>query len=106
PTGDLLWQTARDLTSPYACAFALVVGTCAAAEHSSVLIDMIDGKTLADAYTAKISRANVQYAELDPVLRDLNGDGSTDLMLFESRGAASSSLYQGVVSGHDGSVPW
>jgi hypothetical protein len=96
PAGDLIWETDTVGNGVFVCAFALVVGDCLSlAQGPAQDIELVDGGTLAAAWTAQ--REATPY--LVPLLVDLTGDGKTDIYSFDFG-------EQALISGADGVTAW
>ena len=103
PAPDFLWQTQTDITMPWACAYAVVVGRCLSGSPTQILaLEMIDGNDMSSAWTARMVERNQVFAFAFPDIGDLDADGATDIVAL----TASNALALTAMSGADGSRLW
>jgi len=97
-TADLLWEAPRQITTPLACVFASIEA-CASPSADILSAEMIDGATLATAW----SQTTVGGGYVQTRLGDLNADGHDDVLAY-AYPATGPTL--SMISGADGSSAW
>lgn len=103
-TSDLAWASRSNVHSPLACVIGSTV-TCAQLASSTLDLEMLDGRTLATAWTTSSRSQDSPSANATAAGADLTGDGKTDLLTSDGSALVSSPRI-GVVSGADGTVAW
>lgn len=103
-TPDLLWQDPSVTPGPVVCASTLPTGSrCSYASRTTLDAEMLDGATLATAWSGTFGDAQTRLASFDAPGEDFTGDGRADLLLRETIDGA---LRVDAVSGADGALAW